>query len=232
MPTTSRFGLRYPAATDPDNPPQDLGFLAADADGWLSRAFVCTSTTRPTGVPTGFLIFESDTGALWVWDGDSWAIPTNLAAPGGGGGGGGSTVAAVSASWQASSAQPIAANQDVTVAFGTAIGTPDGAVTRAPSGAGHAFTLTRAWTITGTIRYAQDAVGGRIVTLETLSGQRLSRASAPPNAGAPWSTPLAAARRLTSGTQVRVITRHNSTTDPLTLDPDGGDSVQINFVGV
>lgn len=237
MPTTSRFGLRFPAATDPDNPPQDFGFLAGDVDGWLARWFPCTSSTRPaglTGDDTGFGIFETDTQNCYVWNGTAWAVPSNFAAAGGGGGGGSASIATVAAAWQASSAQSIASGSDVTVGFSTAIGTADPAITRAPSGAGHEFTLTqtRSWIITTTIRYAQDNSGGRLVTLQTGTGAVLAKASAPVNTDAPWSTSLAVARRLPAGTTVKVVTRHNSLNGAVLLEHEGGPSVQISFVGV
>ena len=36
------------------------------------RPGVCTSTTRPSSPYTGFIIYETDTGYLRVWDGANW----------------------------------------------------------------------------------------------------------------------------------------------------------------
>ena len=36
------------------------------------RPGICTSTTRPTSPYTGFIIYETDTGYLRVWDGSAW----------------------------------------------------------------------------------------------------------------------------------------------------------------
>lgn len=36
------------------------------------RPGVCTSTTRPTAPYTGFIIFETDTKKIYVWNGTSW----------------------------------------------------------------------------------------------------------------------------------------------------------------
>ncbi len=40
MPTTANRALRYPLATDTPDVPRDMGFLASDVDGYLSRLAV------------------------------------------------------------------------------------------------------------------------------------------------------------------------------------------------
>ena len=169
MPTTSRAALRYPALTDPDNPPQDLGFLASDVDGQLYRALPCLSTARPTGVPDGFLIRETDTGLVQVYNapGSAW-VPVG-GSGGGGGGGGAAAYAAVEGQWTPSSAQGIATS-DTVVAFGTTEITSS-IVTRSTSGAGHKFTFTEAgfYQVSVTARFSAGLAGRRFVEIRNAA---------------------------------------------------------------
>lgn len=165
MPTTSRFGLRSPNPNDAPNIPQDIGFLASDTDAWLSRAFPCLSTGRPTGVGDGFLIRETDTGNLMMYNaaGSAWVQV------GGGGGGGGSAYSAVEGQWVPSSAQSIG-NTDTVLAFGTAeITSP--IITRSTSGSGHKFALTEAgfYEICLTARFTDGLAGRRFVELRNAA---------------------------------------------------------------
>ena len=233
MGSTSRFGLAYPALTDAPNGPAQIQALADDVEGWLSRAFRCTSSTRPSSPPNDFLIRESDTGKVMIWTGSAWEQINGVASGGGGGGGGGTTtISTVSATYAATSAQSIPAEQDVVVAFGVEQ-TADPLITRSTSGAGHRFTLaqTRLWIVTATVRFAQNPTGGRTFELVTGSGAILTKASGPVNADAPWSASLSVARRMTAGSSVQVRARHNATGSVL-LDPSGGDYVHIDIAGV
>ena len=232
MGSTSRFGLDYPDLTEAPNGPAQIQGLASDVDGWLCRAFRCTSSTRPSGVPNDFLIRESDTGNVYIWTGSAWEQVNGAAAGGGGGGGGTTTIATVSATYAATSAQSIPTTTDTVVAFGVEQAS-DPLVTRSTSGAGHRFTLaqTRLWIVTATVRFAQNAVGGRSFEITTGSGAILTKASGPVNADAPWSASLSVARRLTAGTSVQVRARHNSTVS-VPLEPQGGDYCHIDIAGV
>jgi hypothetical protein len=231
--STPRFVLRWPDLTDAPNGPAQFQQLAEDTDGWLCRAFPCTSSTRPSGVAAGFLIRESDSGNILVWTGSAWSQVNGAVSGGGGGGGGGtSLISTVSATYAATSAQSIPTQTDTVVAFGVEQ-TADPTVTRSTSGAGHKFTLaqTRLWIVTATVRFAQDAVGGRTFELTTGSGAVLAKESGPVNADAPWSASLSVARRLPAGTSVQVRARHNSTAS-VPLEPQGGDYVHIDIAGV
>ena len=232
MGSTSRFGLQYPDLTDAPNGPAQMQVLAVGVDGWLGRAFRCTSSTRPSGVPNDFLIRESDTGNVLIWSGSQWEQVNGAASGGGGGGGGTTTVATVSATYAATNAQSIPAAQDVVVAFGVEQ-VADPLVTRSTSGAGHRFTLaqTRLWTISSTVRFAQNATGGRTVEIVTGSGAVLMKSSGPVNTDAPWSAALSVTRRLPAGTAVMVRARHNATSSVL-LEPAGGDYCHIDIAGV
>lgn len=231
MGSTSRFTLHYPDLTDAPNGPAQLQQLAEDAETWLCRAFPCTSSTRPSGVADGFLVREADTGNVMVWTGAAWAQVSGAVSSGGGGGGGGTTIGTVSATYSASTAQPIATGSDVVVAFGVAQVT-DSSVTRATSGAGHTFTLgqTRLWTVSATLRFAQNAVGGR--TFELRAGTTvLAKASGPQDTDAPYTANLSCTRKLTAGTVITAIARHNSTSS-LALEPNSGQYVHIDLAGV
>lgn len=46
--------------------------MAISSNATGLRPGICTSTTRPTNPYTGFIIFETDTGYLRVWDGAAW----------------------------------------------------------------------------------------------------------------------------------------------------------------
>lgn len=232
MGATSRFGLRWPELTDAPNGPAQFQTLATDADGWLCRAYRCTSSTRPTGVPDDFIIRESDTGNVYIWTGSAWTLLSGAVSGGGGGGGDTPAIGTVWAGWQASNAQAIASGSDVVVGFGTALGGASGIVTRSTAGAGHSFTLTqtRLWTITATLRFSQNAIGGR--TFELRAGTTvLAKVSGPQNQDAPYTGNLAVARQLPAGTVVTAIARHNSSSS-LALEPNSGQYVHIDFAGV
>ena len=164
MPSTSRFGLRSPAATDVPNVPQDIGFLAADVDGWLSRAFRCTSATRPSSPPDDFIVRETDTGDVLIWTGSVWEV---IGGSGGGGGG-----AAVVGRWRASGAQTLSTSgTDYVVAFGT-VDQASAVVTRSTQGAGHKFALgeTSEYTIQAHVRFAAGTAGSRFLGLRNAAG--------------------------------------------------------------
>lgn len=225
---TTRWGLRYPTLPDAPHGPVQLQQLADDVDARLYRAFPCTDATKPplTVDDRGFLIDNATSGNLERWTGSAWQV---IGATTGEGGGGGSTGTEISATYAATAAQPISTGADTVVAFGVELAA-DGAVVRSPHGAGHrfAFGQTRRWTITATLRFAQNAVGGRRFDLVTGSGVVLSSASGPINTAAPWTTTLAVSRRLAAGTTVHAIARHNAGTG-IALEPDGGSYVHIDI---
>jgi hypothetical protein len=233
LPTISRFGLRVPSLADPPNVPQDTGFLATDVAGWLARAFPCLSTARPTGVADGFLIRETDTGNLGMFNGttSTWTLYSPLGGTGGGGGGA-VTIDTASALYEASVAQPISTGVDTVVAFGVQqIADPE--VARSTQGAGHQFTLlaTRVWTVTATIRFAAHPQGGRTFELRNGAGKVLGKESGPVDTDAPWTCNLAVTRRMPINTVVFAVARHNAGTG-ITLEPNNGDTCHIDITGV
>ena len=239
MGSTSQFALRFPELTDAPNGPEQIKALAEDADGKLARAFKCTSTTRPTvSDGSAFLIYETDTAKMFVWDGNSWEPPVTVEVtnPGGGGGGGGggtpATVSTVSATYAATTAQPISSGSDVVVAFGVAQ-TTDTAVTRSASGAGHSFTLnqTRLWMLSATVRFAtHDDAGGR--TLELRAGSNiLAKVGADSPDDNAWTGNVFCARKLTAGTVITAVVRHNGGSG-VALEPNNGQFVHIDLAGV
>lgn len=227
MGSTSRFGLDYPDLTDAPNGPAQVQALAADVEGWLCRAYRCTSSTRPTGVPNDFLIRESDTGNVMIWSGSAWSQVNGAAA---GGGGGTVTVATVSATYAGAASQAIATTTDVVVAFPTAQVT-DSIVTRATSGAGHSFTLgqTRLWTIAATLRFAAATGGGR--TFELRAGGAVLAKEGDPVVDGPYTRSLSVTRRLPAGTVITAVARHDQGTG-IALEPNSGAYVHIDLAGV
>jgi hypothetical protein len=229
--STSLFGLNYPDLTDAPNGPAQMQQLAEDVDGRLSRAVQCTSSTRPTvtdGRP--LIIRESDTGSVLIWTGSAWAAVATVSG-GGGGGGGTSTAATVSATFAATAGQSIAPTTDVVVAFGVEQ-TADPLVTRSTNGAGHKFTLaqTRLWTVTATVRFAAATGGGRTFEIRTGAGAVLAK-SGDPVVDGPYTRTLPATRRLTAGTTVHVIARHDAAA-AISLEPSSGNYVHIDIAGV
>jgi hypothetical protein len=167
--TTSRFGYRYPALTDAPNGPQAVQFLAEDVEEYTSRAFPCTSTTRPTGVGDGFIIRETDTGKWLGWTGSAWTELADTGGGSGGGGGGGGSIGfpnAVEGQWRASNNQSLSSGSDTVLAFGTTEITSS-IVTRSTLGSGHRFTLTEAgvYAVTATVRFAAGTAGSRFIEL-------------------------------------------------------------------
>ncbi|WP_328494097.1 hypothetical protein OHS59_16180 [Streptomyces sp. NBC_00414] len=69
--STSRLALYKPDGADDINVGTDLNANYDKID--LNSNFrVCTSSTRPSSPFTGLSIFETNTGAAYVWDGSSW----------------------------------------------------------------------------------------------------------------------------------------------------------------
>lgn len=230
MGATTRFGLRYPELTDAPNGPAQLQTLAGDVEGWLCRAYRCTSATRPSGVPDDFIIRESDTGNLYIWTGSAWAQIAG-AVSGGGGGGGTGAVGTVSTTYTATAAQPIPNNADTVIAFGSDA-TTSTEVVKSTSGAGHKFTLgqTRLWTISATCRIVENGVGGRAFDIRAGS-TLLAKTGMQSSATNPYTVNLSCTRRLAAGTQISVVGWQNSGVS-LALDPGGGNTVHIDIAGV
>jgi len=231
MPTTTRAALRYPALTDPDNVPGDLATLAGDVDGQLYRALPCTSSTRPTGVPDGFLIRETDTGNVMVYNaaGTTWVQV-------GGGGGGGSAYAAVEGWWRATSVQSIGTS-DTVVAFGVQE-VASAIVTRATSGPGHKFILGESgmYYIQATVRFAAGTGGRRFAEIrDAAQATRFGSSSESVSTGDPSTLSPQAMKRFTAGAEVVVIATQTGQ-GTLALEPEGSaivaGSVRIGITKV
>ncbi|GEL17700.1 hypothetical protein [Pseudonocardia asaccharolytica] len=221
MGSTTRFGLRYPGLGDAPNGPQLAQQLAEDTEGWLARAYPCTSSTRPTGVGEGFLIREADTGSVLIYTGADWVA---VGGSGGGGGGGGSSAYA---SYAATAAQSIPSGADTVVAFGVETAA-HALVTRSTQGSGHKFTLGQSglWAITAVARFVA-ASSERTFELFTGGGATLAKAGGP-GPGLPFTTTLSATRQLSAGTTVRLEAWQDSG-GSLALEPNGGNWVHIDF---
>lgn len=69
--TTTRWGLRKPAAGDTISPSLDLGGPYDTIDANLGT-YVCTSGTRPGSPVQGQTIYETDTRREYIWSGSVW----------------------------------------------------------------------------------------------------------------------------------------------------------------
>lgn len=207
MGDTARFDLRYPGLTDAPNVPLDVQRLAEDVDGWLARAFPCTSGTHPSSPPDGFLIRETDTGNVLVWNeaGSSWD------AVGGGGGGGGGGEAAVEGQWKAASAQSIPNATDTVLAFGTTE-TPSSVVERATSGVGHKFKLLEdgSYAVTAMARFASGPAGSRFLGLRNAA--QTAQFIADQNDGGPAAATrnFSITKRFAANTELVVVAAQSS----------------------
>lgn len=169
MPETPIYGLSYPDPADAPDGPLAFQTLAEDVEGWLSRAWPCTSSTRPSSPPEGLIIRESDTGAVYIASDSGQWIPIGTGASGSG-----STSAA---RYSASTNQSVPHNVDVAILFGSADRTsPE--VTRVsyrPDNSqpyGHGFTLNVSgiWTLSTTVRFAtSDRDGERYIGIHDAS---------------------------------------------------------------
>lgn len=203
MGATTRFGLRYPELTDAPSGPQLAQFLAEDVEGWLTRAFPCTSSTRPTGVPEGFMIRESDTGKVLIYSGSAWVEL------GGGGGGGGGGAPAVVGRWRASSSQTLTSGTDAVLAFGTTELTSS-EVTRATSGTGHKFQLEGGvYCVTAMCRFAAGSNGSRFLAIRNAA--QTTQLIASQHEGALASTrTVSTTDRFVDGAEIVVIAAQSS----------------------
>lgn len=205
MGTTSRFALRYPGLTDAPSGPQLAQFLAEDVEGWLARAFPCTSTTRPTGVPEGFLIRESDTSKVWIYSGTTWVEI------GGSSGGGGGGTPAVMGKWKASASQTLSTSgTDYVLAFGTTE-TSSSEVTRATSGTGHKFQLTAGvYAIMAMCRFAAGTNGSRFLAIRNAAQSVQYGASQHEGALASTRQVILPGERFSAGDEIVVIAAQSS----------------------
>lgn len=159
MPETIAYGLSYPDPADAPDGPLAFQTLAQDVEGWLSRAWPCTSTTRPTSPPEGLIIRETDTGAVYIASEVGAWIPLGVGASGGG------TTSA--AQYSASTNQSVPNDVDVAISFGSADRTsaevvrnayrPDGSV---PFGHGFQLLASGIWSLSTTVRYASVTFDG------------------------------------------------------------------------
>jgi len=247
MGTTTRHGLPFPELTDEPNGPAALQALAGATGGWLNRAFPCLSTARPslTAADDGFLIRETDTGAVRMWDGANWTTDLRGSASSGGDTGGGTPTPEPAGKWaqySASSAQSVSSNQVTACAFGVADST-DAAVSRGGRSGGHQFTLQASgiWTVTTTVRFADSSSQGeRYVGLHWAAdtaggdeGDPLKGAGSGSNASGPVTHNVSETRWFDAGDALYVsLWNGTSGTRKLEPGPDGDMGkgwVRINF---
>jgi hypothetical protein len=239
MGTTSRADLRYPEQGDENNVPLDIQELAEDVDDELYSAYTCTSSTRPAGVAAGFLIYETDTDLVLVYDGSGW-IGTGSGGSGGGGGGG----SAVGGRWSAGSTAQTVPNTTsgpgTILAFGTAVsgsGIPAATgVTRTTEGAGHKFELDESgiWSPVVSARVASASAAGEIslsVWADLAGGTTFNYnvdADGARREGLPRSLRAGKPTYLPAGTTL-VAYLYNGTGTTRTLEPNAGNWVHFDI---
>jgi hypothetical protein len=224
MGTTTRFGFRYPEPTDETDPPTDLRELAEDADGYTSRLFECTSTTRPTDVPNGFMISETDTGGTYKRLAGAW-----VALGGGGGGGGGGSTASYRAA--NTSAQNIPAVEGNTaISFPTETDT-DPLVERGTSGSGHKFKLLASglWSAKASVRIASASPPGEVsIDLRVVADNRSLDLDGRGQGGVPRSLHVSALEYFPANTELHVLGYNGSGSQRVT-EPNGGNWVHVSL---
>lgn len=70
--TTGTNNLPIPVQSDTPDVCRDMQALADAVDPLLGGAYICTSTSHPSGVPAGRMIWESDTKTLLFFDGTTF----------------------------------------------------------------------------------------------------------------------------------------------------------------
>lgn len=231
MPTTPRDSLRYPLPTDAPNVPVGLQQLAEDVEGWMHRAYPCTSSSRPTSVGVGFIIYETDTGEWRGWTGAAWEVIGGET--GEAGGGGGQTVVA-DAQYSASGNQSVPLNLDTVVGFGTAQLTSD-YIVRYPRSVGHEFELTIGglYSVACTLRYPGAGSG----PTGTMRSRLMSTASATEpiiedeihDDTRPTTLSWSITRRFAAGARLYVATRNTSSTARALDRGVNGSTVRLNL---
>jgi hypothetical protein len=237
MPLTSR-GIPYPDDSDEVDIPQDLEDMAVALNTRVYSAAPGASTARPTltSGDRGYLLDESDTGALMRWNGTTWV---SVGGSSGGGGGGGGSV--YGGRFKAATAQNVPATTSgpgTEIAFGTDPTTHDG-VTKAVLGNGHVFTLTAAALWSGVLfgRFATNPANGvRDFGLycDQAGGSAFNEALTAPMpqtvAGQAKGGPYAFCRYLPAGTKI-VAYAYNGTGSGRLLEHNGGEWVSLDLWG-
>ena len=228
---TTRHALPYPGLDDQPDGPDAAKDLAEAVDALLSRAKSYPTAGRPTGVPEGFLIYDSDLHAPYYWNGSVWA-PFGGS---GGGGGGGST--AGGAHFEQTSAQPI---PNTSSGPGTILSLPDGddgdLITRSAQGAGHKFALLASgiWAAGSSCRIASTSTGGEVscsIRADLAGGTNFETVIAVDGGrreGLPRTLQPNRTRYLPSGTTVAVFI-FNGTGGQRTVEPNSGEWANLDL---
>jgi microcystin-dependent protein len=72
MPTTTKWGLRFPAGADVPDVPTDMGELAVDVEAALPLSGTIAARPTPAAGRIGATYYATDTGVLSFWTGAAW----------------------------------------------------------------------------------------------------------------------------------------------------------------
>jgi hypothetical protein len=242
--TYGRANLVVPDRGDNPDGPTELQALAASLDPVLFCGFPCPSTARPSSPPDGFIIRETDTGAIRMWAAGSPGAWSGDLRGGGGTGGGGGTFdpgALAHTRYSASAAQTIANDTVRACAFGNTDQDDalisKGAVTIGGQ-IGHAFTFGApclAW-LSASVRYAASGnVGSRYAGLHWYGGAHdgdpLKGVDPGTASEGAVSLALAESRYFAEGDSVYVQLYQNSG-GPLNLEPGPDGEMGLGWVSL
>lgn len=233
MGQTDLWDIRYPETTDENDVPTDMAEMAADIESGLGRAFECTAATRPTGVPSGFIIRETDTGDWLGYSGVGWVALSASGVGGGGSTGGGRH----SAGGVAQSIPNTTSGPGTVLALGTAETAPLAStlLTRTVEGAGHKFELggSGMWACGATVRAASSTAAGELSAdiVADIDGGGYDLVIAKDGSkreGLPRTLCPSRTLYLPSGTKVLVYI-YNGTGTARTLEPNAGAWVHLDL---
>lgn len=77
MPSTAKWGLRYPQLGDAADVPLYIQNLASDVDAAIAGYYVGTNALKPAAGKAGRIAYETDTKASFIDDGVAWQ-PINI----------------------------------------------------------------------------------------------------------------------------------------------------------
>lgn len=222
MPATPRYSLPYLAYGDAPDMAEDGKTSMEAVEGRLSRVHPCTSSTRPTGTPAAFMIYETDTNLVYVSNGAGTWYPVSAAA---------SSAASGYALYSSAANQSIPNEAATAVTFGTNNFTGS-AVTKVAHGAGHKFRLEIAgfWTIVVFVRYQPASVTGeRFAGLRKVSDETvIGGAGGAPPSGNPVTCAFTVKRPFAEDEEVYVAAFQNTGTSRI-IEPFGTNAGLTNI---
>lgn len=227
---TTRFALPYPGLDDQPDGPDATKDLAEAVEAQLSRLKSYPTAGRPSGVPEGFAIYDSDLDAPYYWNGSAWQ-------PFGGGGGGGGGGTAGGAHFYQTAAQAI---PNTSSGPGTILSLPNGddgdLIERTAQGAGHKFKLLASgiWACGSSARVASTSTGGEVscsIRADLAGGTDFETVICPDGGrreGLPRTLQPNRTRYLPANTMVAVFI-FNGTGTSRNIEPNGGEWANLDL---